>query len=79
MRKIISTSYPGCLPEEKPALYISTGQGNTPGVPEVYLQYVDAHTGQDINLGWFRRDDLIAALLDPDPEPQRLGRSGVQA
>jgi hypothetical protein len=79
MRKIITTSYPEAVPEDRPAIYISTGQGNRAGVPEVHLHYTDPFGDVEIPLGWFRRDDLIAALLDPDPEPQRLGRAGVQA
>lgn len=79
MRKITPTGFESIAHEDRPALYISTGQGNRAGVPEVFIQYVDEAAGHDIHIGWFKRDELIAALLDPDPEPQRLGRAGVQA
>lgn len=77
MRKIIETGHDEYIDEDRIAAYISTGAGNT-HLPEVHLHLVDPEDGTEIR-AWFLKDELLAALLDPHPEPALLGRARSDA
>ena len=47
---------------DRPALYLSPGEGNTPGVTEVHLHLYDPEHHEDRPLGWVNVQRLRDAL-----------------
>lgn len=76
MRKVTATSAEDLVGEDRPTIYISSGRGNTAGLPEIHIEITDPATGQEVR-GWFFKDELLAAILDPDPTPLALRVEGA--
>lgn len=67
MRRIIETGNADAIEDDRIQAFISTGRGNTAGLPEIHLHLLDPVTGQEV-MAYFFKDDLLAAILDPNPE-----------
>lgn len=60
MKKIIATGLDDFIEEDRPAIYLSHGDGNT-SEPEVHIHIFDPEDGTEIR-AWFKRDELLDAL-----------------
>lgn len=69
MRKIYATGFDEIIADDRPVLHVSGGFGNTHGLPEVHLEMTDPADGATVRF-WVAKDELLAALLDPDPSPR---------
>lgn len=67
MRKITATGFDEYIEEDRPTLYVSSGFGNTHGLPEIHLHLTDPTTGDEV-MAWFPKDLLLQAVLDPNPD-----------
>lgn len=68
MVKITETGHADAIDEDRIQIFVSTGRGNTAGLPEIHIEVLDPLTGQSI-AAWYFKDELLAAILDPDPTP----------
>lgn len=55
--RIYPTGEQDYIEEDRRRLIASGGSGNSLD-PEVFLEFVDPATGEEINLGWFLIEDL---------------------
>lgn len=78
MRKIHATSIEDVIPDDRITAYISSGHGNSGGLPEIHIHVVDPVTGQEVR-AWFAKDEILAAVLDPHDEPVRLAEGEMPA
>lgn len=62
MTRIPFTGHELFIPEDQPALYLSAGDGNTPGAKEVHLHLYDPEAGDDRPLGWISVESLRDVL-----------------
>lgn len=67
MRKITATGYDEYIEEGRPTLYVSSGFGNTHGLPEIHLHMYDPSEDVMVQF-WVPKDLLLQAVLDPNPD-----------
>lgn len=65
MVRVTATGFDDIIEADRPAIYVSSGAGNSHGLPEVHLTAIDPLDGTEIRF-WVFKDDLLAAVLDSD-------------
>lgn len=78
MRRIEATGFEDAVSDDRPALYVSSGFGNTHGLPEIHLHMHDPVEDVMVQF-WVPKDLLLAAILDPNPEVEASETLGVIA